>query len=396
MQDVSGKLKLNFKDPEAVRLLAVCCLKKDFNLDVEIPPDKLMPTLPLRINYILWIEDLLSHCGLKENVIGVDIGTGACCIYCLLSVRMNNWKMYGLEIDKEIIQHARNNVTRNQLDENITVVDQEGSDRIFDKLFLTHSEKMTFTMCNPPFYASKDQMIVGENRTGKRRKLDQLSPMRESSETVFLDGGELGFVTKILQESIELRDKIEIYSTMFGCKKNFRKFINLLKDHKINNYTTTELVQGKTFRWTIAWSFCKKLTDFKMPHLQQKGLPSKVLTHVIENAKLERTHEKLLNTLKNLKITIKPLEQVTNSTIQYELEMTENTWSSQRKKRRAQERNETFQEPAASKTAPIENLRAGLEIKKTNDNAVQISLFFISGTMSKDCVNQILQFIKNN
>lgn len=54
-------------------------LKKDFGLDVIIPLDRLIPTVPLRLNYILWIEDLLSivteevECE-KHDVHGIDIG----------------------------------------------------------------------------------------------------------------------------------------------------------------------------------------------------------------------------------------------------------------------------------------------------------------------------------
>lgn len=54
-------------------------LKKDFDLKIDIPPDRLIPTVPLRLNYLLWIEDLLEI--LPEElrspsggVYGVDIG----------------------------------------------------------------------------------------------------------------------------------------------------------------------------------------------------------------------------------------------------------------------------------------------------------------------------------
>lgn len=51
-------------------------MKHDFNLEVKIPANKLVPTLPLRLNYILWIEDLMKHASFHEmkEVIGVDIG----------------------------------------------------------------------------------------------------------------------------------------------------------------------------------------------------------------------------------------------------------------------------------------------------------------------------------
>jgi len=52
-------------------------LAKDFDLNVRIPENKLIPTLPLRLNYLLWIEDLLhwkkDDLSNKE-IHGIDIG----------------------------------------------------------------------------------------------------------------------------------------------------------------------------------------------------------------------------------------------------------------------------------------------------------------------------------
>ncbi|XP_070501531.1 U6 small nuclear RNA (adenine-(43)-N(6))-methyltransferase [Chironomus tepperi] len=389
--DVNGKIKLDFKDPESIRILTKCCLKKDFNLDIEIPPDKLLPTLPLRINYILWIEDLLNHCEIKSEIVGIDIGTGACSIYCLLSVRMNkDWKMFALEIDKENVNYAKGNISRNQLDEKVVLIDQEGGDKIFEKLFAVDDSQKTFTICNPPFFTSEKEMTQGENRTGKRKR-HHLSPMRESLETVFSDGGELGFVTKILNESLELTNKIDIYSTMFGCKKNFEKFLALLKSHKIDSYTTTELVQGKVYRWAIAWSFSRNLSNFEKQVNQKTEKSRNVLKHVIENANFTEIHDLILQILKDLKISIKCIKCEHNKLYQYELEAVDNTWSNQRRKRRAEKRNEKFDDPANTSS---QNLKMGFEINE-KDNFIQIQIFFVDGNMSRDSVNQILQYIKN-
>lgn len=363
-------------------------------MEIEIPPDKLLPTLPLRLNYILWIEDLLKHSDIKDEIIGIDIGTGACCIYCLLALRMNdNWRMFGLEIDKENVKYAASNVLRNKLEQKITVIDQEGSDRIFEKLFNAYDNKKTFTICNPPFFSSKEELTVGENRTGKRKRLDQQSPLRESCETVFNDGGEYGFVSKIFTESMKLRDKIEIYSTMFGCKKNFQKFIKLLKDNEIVNHTTTEFIQGKVCRWAIAWSFTKNLCDFKnKPQVLDNSI--NVLKHVIKNMNLEDVHDKVMKIFTDLKISAKCIKGEVNKLHQYELEAHSNTWSNQRRKRRAEQRNKSLQNNEMSTSNQF--LRMGFEINTTSDDTINLQIFFIDGTMAKDSVNQVLQYIKNN
>jgi hypothetical protein len=65
---------LDFKDKASLRVLTTTLLEEDFGLKVEIPLDRLIPTLPLRLNYLLWIEDLLEIAKITSNVNGIDIG----------------------------------------------------------------------------------------------------------------------------------------------------------------------------------------------------------------------------------------------------------------------------------------------------------------------------------
>ena len=70
---------LDFSDSNALRELTCACLKHDFDLDVTIALDRLIPAVPQRLNYIHWVEDLLSidkgEIPQGHNVIGIDIGT---------------------------------------------------------------------------------------------------------------------------------------------------------------------------------------------------------------------------------------------------------------------------------------------------------------------------------
>jgi hypothetical protein len=72
--DVSGKLFLDFKNPDSLRQLSITLMKHDFGLDVELPPDRLVPTIPLRLNYILWVEDILKGSNVEHEIKGIDIG----------------------------------------------------------------------------------------------------------------------------------------------------------------------------------------------------------------------------------------------------------------------------------------------------------------------------------
>ena len=70
-QNLSGKVILDFKDPEALRALTVALLQDDFGLVVSLPIDRLIPTVPQRLNYILWLEDIFEN---SRELKGIDIG----------------------------------------------------------------------------------------------------------------------------------------------------------------------------------------------------------------------------------------------------------------------------------------------------------------------------------
>ena len=72
-QDLKGKCHLDYKSPASLRQLAIALLKEDFDLEVEMPLNRLIPTIPLRLNYILWIEDILKELNDLQGK-GLDIG----------------------------------------------------------------------------------------------------------------------------------------------------------------------------------------------------------------------------------------------------------------------------------------------------------------------------------
>lgn len=80
---------LDFSDAAALRELTCAVLGRDFGLKLEIPIGVLIPTVPQKLNYIHWVEDLLTPVGVVydeegvfseelipkgECVIGIDIG----------------------------------------------------------------------------------------------------------------------------------------------------------------------------------------------------------------------------------------------------------------------------------------------------------------------------------
>ena len=74
---------------------------------------RLIPTVPLRLNYILWLEDLLER--KQHGVRGIDVGAGASCVYPLIGARKNQWHFVATESDEMNFSFAKHNVERNGL-----------------------------------------------------------------------------------------------------------------------------------------------------------------------------------------------------------------------------------------------------------------------------------------
>lgn len=69
-------------------------------------------------------------------------------------------------------------------------------------------------------------------------------------------GGEIAFVSRMIEESLALRDRVQWYTSMLGKFSSVAVLVQKLRDKGVDNYAVTEFVQGsKTRRWGLAWSF---------------------------------------------------------------------------------------------------------------------------------------------
>ena len=92
----NGKARVDWSDRVAVKDVTRVLLMHDFGIVWDMPTDRLCPPVPNRLNYVLWIEDLLAleapASKMTRKVTGIDIGTGSSCIYPLLGIALHdNW-----------------------------------------------------------------------------------------------------------------------------------------------------------------------------------------------------------------------------------------------------------------------------------------------------------------
>ncbi|PSS05184.1 hypothetical protein BD289DRAFT_358234 [Coniella lustricola] len=246
--------QLDFTDPAAVKQLTKTLLEADFGLKIELPDDRLCPPVPNRHNYILWLKSLLDSSSYNDpggKLSGLDIGTGASCIYPLLGCAQRPWSFIATDIDEESLEHARANVALNDLQSRIKVVAREQTDPLIplDDLGV---DRIDFLMTNPPFYQSEGEML----KSAAKKSRPPHSACTGAPVEMVCEGGEALFVARILEESLLLKGRVQWYTAMFGMISSLETMVDKIRERGIDNYAVTEFVQGnKTRRWALAWSF---------------------------------------------------------------------------------------------------------------------------------------------
>lgn len=154
---------IDWKDVDVVQQYTKVLFEEYFDIvDITLSNDRLCPALPNRLNYICWINDLLSTIPQyilskpSDNmddqcmtVRGLDIGVGGSCVYPLLGTSFNKqlkkittldnnallrprflWKFYGTDVDLRALELAQLNVTKNNLLDNISLIHVSSSDKL--------------------------------------------------------------------------------------------------------------------------------------------------------------------------------------------------------------------------------------------------------------------------
>nr|XP_011727179.1 U6 small nuclear RNA (adenine-(43)-N(6))-methyltransferase [Macaca nemestrina] len=280
--NLNGRVSLNFKDPEAVRALTCTLLREDFGLSIDIPLERLIPTVPLRLNYIHWVEDLIGHQDSDKSTLrrGIDIGTGASCIYPLLGATLNGWYFLATEVDDMCFNYAKKNVEQNNLSDLIKVVKVPQKTLLMDALKEESEIIYDFCMCNPPFFANQLEAKV-KCLLLQDGAYDASSPLGGSCLTSVMLSSSYSFVL-YLKEFCSWKDLERWYSCMLGKKCSLAPLKEELRIQGVPKVTYTEFCQGRTMRWALAWSFYDDVTVPSPPSKRRKlEKPRKPITFVV-------------------------------------------------------------------------------------------------------------------
>ncbi|MBS1112113.1 MAG: SAM-dependent methyltransferase [Nitrospirae bacterium] len=100
-----------------------------------------------------------------QSASGIELGTGSGIISILLAKRLKKTKITGVEIQKSLAEHARKNISLNDLEERIEIL--EADILSLKKVFPTNN--FDFVFSNPPFRKTRTGLISNDNERAAAR-----------------------------------------------------------------------------------------------------------------------------------------------------------------------------------------------------------------------------------
>lgn len=255
---------IDFTNPQAVKLLNQALLKQFYNIQHwDIPKNYLCPPIPGRADYIHNIADILSSSNggiipKGKSVTVLDVGVGANCIYPLLGHQEYGWRFIGSEVDTVALKVATQIVQSNSLSSYIDIRHQANSSFIF-KGVIKPNELIDITLCNPPFHSSADEANEGSHKKWKNlgyKKTDKpvLNFGGQTSE-LWCKGGEVAFVTKMIEESVGVKDQCLWFTSLVSKSSNLPSIYFTLKKVGAISVKTINMSQGSKMSRFVAWTF---------------------------------------------------------------------------------------------------------------------------------------------
>lgn len=263
-----GNLSINFFDNNAVKLLNKALLQSYYGVkDWDIPTGYLCPPIPGRADYIHSVADLLASYNkgiipTGNDIVCLDIGVGANCVYPLIGHKEYDWSFIGSDIDKEAIKSGRAILKKNpKLESHIDLRWQSKPQHIFDGI-IRPTKPIDLIICNPPFHTSKEEAKAGSLRkltNLKKEAVDEVAlNFAGKSTELYCDGGEKKFISTMIKESQNFKKSCFWFSTLVSQSSHLRPLDFALKKAKASRIETIDIVHGNKKSRILAWTFLSK------------------------------------------------------------------------------------------------------------------------------------------
>jgi 23S rRNA (adenine1618-N6)-methyltransferase len=258
----SGEETIDFSSSEAVFALNKAMLLADFNLgNYDLPSGYLIPPVPGRLDYLLHIKDFIAekfNSTEDSQLIGLDIGSGANGIYCILGAQHFNWKMVGSETDSKALEIANSNIKNTKgLNDRIEIRHQKDKGSLF-KNTIQPNEQFDFVVCNPPFHSSKEEALKGslrkvKNLGGYAAKEKFLLNFEGQANELWCNGGEVLFIKRLIKESVIFKKQVKVFSTLVAKSESVAAIKKQLNKAKANFQVIPMALGNKKGRYVMWW-----------------------------------------------------------------------------------------------------------------------------------------------
>ena len=256
---------IDFSNPLAVKTLNKALLKTYYRiLDWDLPSDYLCPPIPGRADYIHHIADLLAEVNHNiiptgNNIMGLDIGVGANCIYPILGNAEYDWSFVATDIDANALENCVSIIEKNPHLTDVISLQQQVNSRYIFKDIIQPEDKFAFTICNPPFHDSKEEAAKSaarkvSNLTNQKTTNPILNFGGQNNE-LWCEGGELAFITQMIFESVKYPKQCFWFTTLVSKKDHLKSIYKTLNKVEAATIKTIEMNQGQKISRLVAWTF---------------------------------------------------------------------------------------------------------------------------------------------
>ncbi|MEO6076979.1 MAG: 23S rRNA (adenine(1618)-N(6))-methyltransferase RlmF [Dokdonella sp.] len=264
-----GDSTIDFSDQRAVLTLNRALLAQWYGIRRwELPAAALCPGVPGRADLIHYLADLLAedHDGKPprgKSVRVLDIGVGASVIYPLIGQAEYGWSFVGTDVSAQALESATRILAANQnAAAAIELRRQLDPLHVFEGIIAV-DERFDLSICNPPFHVSAK--AVKQASLAKWRKLGEAdrdgargSNFGGIAAELHCNGGELGFIGRMITESAQRKDSVRWYSTLVSQASHLAALRKALQAVAAVDVRQIDMGQGQKQSRVLAWTFTKK------------------------------------------------------------------------------------------------------------------------------------------
>jgi len=278
--NIYGDDSIDFADPAAVKALNKALLQHHYNIsNWDIPAGYLCPPVPGRADYIHHIAGFLGKKNDGKIPVGqqikcLDIGVGASCIYPIIANQEYGWSFIGSDIDPAALDSSKRIILSNpSLKGNIECRLQNNPNDIFFGI-IQKDELVDISICNPPFHSSAREAHAGTLRKlhnlNKNRNTEPVLNFGGQNHELWCDGGEIRFVTNMIQQSKMFAANFFCFSTLISKESSLKNVYKSLGQAKVFSVETIPMGQGNKISRIVVWTYLNLEEQKKWKKLRWK------------------------------------------------------------------------------------------------------------------------------